>query len=248
MRQLKLFAMVLLSVAMLCAMVAPSHAVDAVKNFTKSTVSQGYNESSTVINLNAGEGVKMPATPYRLTWWDCTTYRSADDDPHAEIILVSSQSTDALTVVRGYEGTTAAAHNTPGNSYCVVQGFTAGMYMDFLAKIEAGAGGPQDILNVVAADLRTDLAAALSDIGSGQKVLRVTNTQTAISNTTFAETMTLWVECSGRISWTDGLLLDFDRPEQIKAGNCQIFDAKAGVRFAKPGKVNPAWWGMEIMI
>lgn len=236
---------VVLAVICVCHGAQTAYGVDAVKNFTKSTVAQGYNEVSTVINLETGAGARMPAPPFRLAWWDCTGAQTAEDDPDREIILVSGVATDTLTITRGYEGTLATSHNTPGKTYCVVQPFTAGMYGDFLAEIRAGAGGAQDILNVVAVDLRTGLDSALADIGSSQKVLRLTDTRIATTNKSFPETMTVWIESAGRLSWDDGVFLDFDRPEQIKAGPYQIFDAKAGVRFAKPGVVDPAWWGFR---
>lgn len=236
---------VVLAVICVCHGAQTAYGVDAVKNFTKSTVAQGYNEVSTVINLETGAGARMPAPPFRLAWWDCTGAQTAEDDPDREIILVSGVSTDTLTITRGYEGTLATSHNTPGKTYCVVQSFTAGMYDDFLAEIRAGAGGAQDILNVVAVDLRTGLDSAIADIGPSKKVLRLTDVRTATTSKVFADTMTVWVESSGHLSWDDGVFLDFDRPEQIKAGDYQIFDAKAGVRFAKAGIVNPAWWGYK---
>lgn len=232
-----------LAIAFILMLCGQSFALDQVKNFTKTTLIQGYPEGSTVFNVAPGTGAKHPEAPYRLAVWDCTTYQSAEDDPDAEIVLVTNKATDTLTVIRGYENTVAKSHNTPGKQYCVIQPFSAGLFNDLNAKIEAGAGGPQDILNVVAVDLRSSLASAVSDIGSSKKVLRITSDATTAANIAFPDTMTVWIECSGHLGWSDGVFVDFDRPEQIKAGNCQIFDAKAGVRFAKPGVVNPAWWG-----
>lgn len=223
---------------------ATSDALEPVENFAKATLIQGYGSGVTTVVVTSGQGARFPSTfPYRVVWYDCSTYTAAIDDTTREIVLVTNRSTDTFTLTRAQEGTLAVDHNTGGKTYCIEQTLTKAMWESIDAAITAGAGGPQDILNMISADLQPSLADAnASAVG---KTLRITNTQTATADITFAASTRLWIPCPGKISWTDGLNVNFDRPEQIVAGDCQIFDAKVGVHFTKPGKVNPKWWGMS---
>lgn len=92
----------------------------------EATVSIGYNSSATSIALTAGHGAQFPATPFYLNWYNSTDHPYAGvsglspqktSDPNQEIVLVSSRSTDTLTVVRGQKGTTASNKNTGGKTY-----------------------------------------------------------------------------------------------------------------------------------
>lgn len=221
---------------------ATSYALEPVENFAKATLIQGYGSGVTTVVVTSGQGSRFPSTfPYRVVWYDCSTYTAAIDDATREIVLVTNRSTDTFNITRAQEGTSAVDHNTGGKAYCIEQTLTKAMWESIDAAIMVGAGGPQDIFNMVAADLQPSLADAnASAVG---KTLRVTNTQTATADITFAASTLLWIPCPGKISWTDGLNVNFDRPEQIQSGDCQIFDAKVGVHFTKPGKVNPKWWG-----
>lgn len=234
---------VLTIVVLLCVFVAPAFAaLEPVENFAKATLIQGYGAGVTTVVVTAGQGARFPSTfPYRGTWYDCTTYTAPVDDPNREIVLVTNRSTDTFTLTRAQEGTAAVDHNTAGKQYCLEQSLTKAMWESIQDAIDAGAGGPQDINNMIAADLQASLAAA--NTAAVGKTLRITDTQTATADITFSASTMLWIPCPGKISWTDGLNVNFDRPEQIQAGDCQIFDAKAGVHFAKGGKINPKWWG-----
>lgn len=218
-------------------------AIEPKANFAKATLIQGYAAGVTTIAVTTGQGVRFPSTyPYKVTWYDCSTYTSATDDATREIVQVNSKPTaDSFAITRGQGGTSAVDHNTGGKTYCIEQGVYASDFTDIQSAIDAGAGGPQDINNMIAADLQASLAAA--NTAAAGKTLRITDTQTATADITFSASTMLWIPCPGKISWTDGLNVNFDRPEQIQAGDCQIFDAKAGVHFAKGGKINPKWWG-----
>lgn len=218
-------------------------AIEPKANFAKATLIQGYAAGVTTIAVTTGQGARFPSTyPYKVTWYDCSTYTSATDDATREIVQVNSKPTsDSFAVTRGQGGTSAVDHNTGGKTYCIEQGIYASDFTDIQNSIDAGAGGPQDINNMIAADLQASLAAA--NTAAAGKTLRITDTQTATADITFSASTMLWIPCPGKISWTDGLNVNFDRPEQIQAGDCQIFDAKAGVHFAKGGKINPKWWG-----
>lgn len=95
------------------------------------TVNGTYNAAATTITLQTGEGSKLSVTTggyrYPVVWWNATNYAHPADDPFWEIILVTNRSGDVLTVVRGQEFTTASAKNTPGVTYRMLQGLTAGM-------------------------------------------------------------------------------------------------------------------------
>lgn len=92
-------------------------------NGAEATVSTGYNSSATSIALTAGHGVRFPAVPFYLTWYNFTDYpysaqsgmsQQSTLDPNQEIILVTARSTDTLTVTRA---SAPFAHNTGGKTY-----------------------------------------------------------------------------------------------------------------------------------
>jgi hypothetical protein len=64
---------------------------------------------ATTINLTAGHGARLPTAPFVLI---IEGPQAATPTERYERVLVTTKSTDALTVTRGYEGTTATAHTT----------------------------------------------------------------------------------------------------------------------------------------
>lgn len=92
----------------------------------EATVSLGYDSAATSIVLSAGHGAQFPAAPFYLLWYNFTDFPFVGVsgvspritlDPNREIVLVSSRSTDTLTVARGQKGTTASTKNTGGKTY-----------------------------------------------------------------------------------------------------------------------------------
>ena len=112
---------------------------DARKNFAKVGVSTGYSAVATSVVLETGDGAKLPQPStdgeYNVVWWDSTTYPDPADDPNVEIVRVTARSSDTLTVTRGQESTSAAAHNTAGRTYKMVLGPTAKTIDDLLGSI-----------------------------------------------------------------------------------------------------------------
>ena len=100
-------------------------ALDSAKNFSKCTVSTGYNASATTVVLSASEGAKLPTVPFNAVWYNSTDYTDPTDDPNKEIIRITNIATDTLTVTRAQESTSAATHNTGGKSYKMIAGLTA---------------------------------------------------------------------------------------------------------------------------
>jgi len=98
---------------------------DAVKNFALATVSTGYDDTDTTVDLASGHGAKFPSAPFNVTWWDSTVYPDPDDDPNVEIVRVTAITTDQLTITRAQEGTSAKTHNTTGSTYKMLAGITA---------------------------------------------------------------------------------------------------------------------------
>lgn len=99
--------------------------IDSTKNFAKVTVSIGYDDSATSIDVSTGEGVRLPSVPFNATWWNSTDYADPSDDPNVEIVRVTAISTDTLTVTRAQEGTSASTKNTGGKTYKLIAGLTA---------------------------------------------------------------------------------------------------------------------------
>lgn len=94
----------------------------ARKNFAESPLdAAGIDSVSTTLNLSSGGGAEFP-TPgtagFLVTVWNDTDYPGAPyNDPSVERMLVTAKSTDALTVTRAQDGTSAAAHNTASKTY-----------------------------------------------------------------------------------------------------------------------------------
>lgn len=103
-----------------------------VTNFGLVEVSIGYDASATSIVLATGDGSRLPATTggytYPLTWWNSTDYTDAALDPNREIVLVTSRSTDTLTVTRAQESTSASTKNAGSKTYYMSLGITKAMW------------------------------------------------------------------------------------------------------------------------
>jgi hypothetical protein len=103
--------------------------LDAVANFIKLTLSQGYDQNATSIVVASG-GSSLPAVSFQMTWWNSTDYPDPSDDPNKEIVRVTNVSGNTLTVTRGQEGIAASTKNTAGKTYQLMLGITAKMITD----------------------------------------------------------------------------------------------------------------------
>lgn len=73
------------------------------------TINEALDDNETEIDLTAGHGARLPSAPFVLI---IEGPRDATPTERYERVLVTTKSTDTLTVTRGYEGTTATAHST----------------------------------------------------------------------------------------------------------------------------------------
>jgi len=94
----------------------------ARKNFAEAPLdAAGIDSVSTTLNLSSGGGAEFPnpgTAGFLVTVWNDTDYPGAPyNDPNVERMLVTAKSTDALTVTRAQDGTSAAAHNTASKTY-----------------------------------------------------------------------------------------------------------------------------------
>lgn len=115
-------------------------ALDAVKNFAKVTVSQGYDASATSIALTAGHGAKLPDPStdgeFNLVWYNSTDYPDPSDDPKVEIVRCTARSTDALTITRNQESSGASTKNTADKTYKMILALTAKMITDIGSQVD----------------------------------------------------------------------------------------------------------------
>lgn len=112
---------------------------DPAKNFAKCIVSGTYSSSDTAITLQAGEGSKLPAPStdgaFNLVWWNYTDYPDPSGDPNKEIVRCTARTTDALTVTRAQESTSATSKNTSGKTYMMALSFTKSLYDYITGKL-----------------------------------------------------------------------------------------------------------------
>ena len=119
-------------------------ALDGSKNFSKVTVSLGYDAVATSIVLTTGHGAKLPdpaTANFNLTWFDSSNYGSPEDDPNVEVVRCTAKTTDTITVTRAQEGTSATTKNTGGATYKMILGVTAKMITD-IDTLKANLASP----------------------------------------------------------------------------------------------------------
>lgn len=113
--------------------------LDAVTNFALCEVSTGYDDNDTSIVLATGHGAFLPAPAvdgeFNLVWWDASSYPISSEDPNREIVRVTARTSDTLTVIRGYEGTTGSNKNTAGKTYKMMLAFTKHVHDQIVRNI-----------------------------------------------------------------------------------------------------------------
>jgi hypothetical protein len=80
-------------------------------NFTSSITDNPLTIGATTINLHAGDGARLPAIVNAGDYY-YLTLSSGSPESAWEIVKVTARATDALTVVRGQDGTAAASWTT----------------------------------------------------------------------------------------------------------------------------------------
>jgi len=91
-------------------------------NSFRTTLASGITAGASSMTLSDATGAPVPTTQgyYTLSIWNSTDYTDPRDDSDMEIVLISGRSGNVLTIARrGFDGTTAAAHNTGGKTYSV---------------------------------------------------------------------------------------------------------------------------------
>lgn len=109
--------------------------MDHAVNFAKVLVVGNYDEITTTITIQAGQGGRLPDTPFNAVWWNATDYPDPSDDPGVEIVRVTGNTEDVLTVERGQENTVGADHNVSGKSYYMIAGLTALAWSTILGDV-----------------------------------------------------------------------------------------------------------------
>lgn len=79
---------------------------DNHKNFAVSLVATAPSPatSGTTLSVTTGEGALFPAVPFNASIWPANAAPTA---ANAEVVRVTARSTDALTIVRAQESSTA---------------------------------------------------------------------------------------------------------------------------------------------
>lgn len=108
--------------------------LDPVTNFAKVTVRRGYNAAATTIELEPGDGAKLPDPAidgaFNFVWWNAENYPDPTGDfttfgdPNIEIGRCTSRTGDFLTVLRAQEGTAATDKNIATKTYQIFLGAT----------------------------------------------------------------------------------------------------------------------------
>ena len=137
------------------------------KNNVTATLAAGISDTVTTIVVSSGQGSRFP-TLSGGNYFYATLYDSSNN---VEIVKVTARTTDTLTVVRGYDNSTAHSYVT-GDS--IAMRLTAGALADITAYTPSG--------NISA----TTIAGAIAELDSEKAGLATANTFTGIN--TFGNT------------------------------------------------------------
>ncbi len=133
------------------------------KNNAKSTITDNpLTSGATTLNVQTGDGVKFPAAPFQATLY--TT-----DAALGEIVKITVKSTDAFTIVRAQEGTTAQSWAQNAHLELLV---TAKLFDDFQVRTEVivATDGSGDYNTDGTAD-ESEINEAISNLPSGGGVV-----------------------------------------------------------------------------
>ena len=119
--------------------------LDAVKNFSKVTVSGTYNESQYQITVSDGTRFPDPAVSgqYNIVWYNDTDFPDPADDPNVEILRVIAVNGNVLTLSNDgssrtpQEGTSTSTKNQAHKTYKIILGITAKTITDIQDNIDA---------------------------------------------------------------------------------------------------------------
>lgn len=114
--------------------------MDVAKNFAKVIVVGGYEDFDTEITLEEGHGARLPDVPFNAVWWNATDFPDPADDPTVEIVRVTDNTDDVITIERAQESTGAQDHNEAGKTYQMVAGLTAKVVNEDLVGDVHGSG------------------------------------------------------------------------------------------------------------
>ena len=109
--------------------------VAVASNSSKSTLTGGINTTDTTINLTSGEGALFPAVTSSGTNYFYITL--IDTALNTEIVKCTNRSTDALTIVRAQDGTTARAFSAGDR---VEMRVVAALINDLFTQTQGGGG------------------------------------------------------------------------------------------------------------
>lgn len=109
--------------------------MDHAVNFAKVRVVGNYDESATEISLEEGDGARLPDTPFNAVWWNASDFPDPADDLEVEVVRVTDNTDDVLTVTRAQEGRAARSHNLAGKTYQMIAGLTALAWTTMLGDV-----------------------------------------------------------------------------------------------------------------
>lgn len=165
-----------------------------VKNGSKSVLASSITNVATSLTVTTGHGARFPATasgPFWATIWDKSTYPDPRDDSNAEIVLVTTRSSDTFTVVRGQLSTFGFAH---ASGRAIEQLLLDQHFVDFGTAINAVEDG-----KVTGPASSTDNAVARFDTTTGKLIQN--------SDVTLSDTGSLSASLGGGVAYnvtTDG--------------------------------------------
>lgn len=154
-----------------------------IKNFCKVLVSTGYGDTDTSITLSLNEGTKLPDIAdgeYNMVWYNSSDYASPDLDPNKEIVKITGQSGDTITIERpsstnNYleegEENIAKNHNIAGKQYEMIMAVTKGLLTNIpTVRMDTFPAGETtytvNVSGLTANDLIGDIAPQTDTVGT----------------------------------------------------------------------------------
>lgn len=226
--------------------------LDPVGDFIELTVSQGYDDAATQIDIVATDvhwaNLPDPTTDgaYNLLWYDATNYWSnPQDDPNKEWVRVTNWNEPSyrLIVTRAQQGTSATTKNTSGATYKMIMAIGK-KFRDDIENATVDVGSNYAWIteyDAVGDGVTDDKAAFVAAVAAGiTHIVIPSGTWRFSDDYTIADTVTLEFLRNAQLAPDTGKTVTVNGP--VLAGNWDIMAGSGTVSIAARGGMGYDRW------